>query len=116
MNRTYPQELLCYVPTMTHLPCVPAEGAGVYESSLDLTDDASAHVSFHCDGKTVSFQFFYFNEKVGDRINISRADAFTLGENAEKTGTSDLFPISGLSVDAVKNFGRRLWLYGKDGK
>ncbi len=102
---------------MTNLPWVPAEeGARVYSSSLDLTEGSPFQVSFWCDGKAVAYQFFHGSERIGERINLSRAQAMTYGAEAAETGTSDLFPISGLSTDAVKNFGRRLWLHGKNGK
>ena len=101
---------------MTHLPWVPAEeGAEIHSSNLSLTEGSEFTVSFWCDGKAVAYQFFDGSEKIGERINLSRAQAMEYGMEAAETGTSDLFLISGISTDAVKNFGRRLWQYGKSG-
>lgn len=103
---------------MTTLPSwVPAEeGARIHSSNLSLTEGSTFTVIYWCDGKTVAYQFFHDLEKIGDRINLSRAQAMTYGAEADTTGTSELFIISGLSTDAVRSFGCRLWTYGKDGK
>jgi|HubBroStandDraft_6_1064221.scaffolds.fasta_scaffold2963729_1 hypothetical protein len=82
-------------------------------SDFEIT--TSLHAVFVCDSNVVVVTFVMDGTKAEHRFSFTRSQADDLGQRITETGTWDEFPFSGISVEALKNFGRRLRDYGKSG-
>ena len=83
------------------------------ESSLELTRSIDA--VFSCDGPIVRFYFSMNGEQAGQNFAYSRSDATALGKQIAATGEWEEFPINGVPVESLRNFGHRLQQYGLNG-
>jgi hypothetical protein len=81
----------------------------------DFTITSSLHSAFVCDGSEVQVTFVSEGEQVGERLNFTRSEAADLGQKIFENGSWDEFPVSGISVGALRNFGQRLRDYGLNG-
>jgi hypothetical protein len=82
-------------------------------SSFEISRSTDA--VFSCEGPLVTVYFKCEGELVGRTFTFSRGEAAKFGTNIKTTGIWDEFPVSGISIDAVKAFGGRLRDYGLNG-
>jgi hypothetical protein len=82
-------------------------------SDFEIT--SSLHAVFVCDCDVVVVTFVTDGTQAGNRFSLTRAQADELGQQIMETGKWDEFPFDDIPVEALKNFGRRLRDYGKDG-
>lgn len=83
--------------------------------SSDLEMTSWMHAVFVCDGSVVEVTFVMNGEQAGERFSFTRAEAVDLGQRIMETGTWHEFPISGVPLEALANFGQRLRDYGQNG-
>lgn len=81
----------------------------------DFTVTDSLHAAFVCDGNVVQVTFIGEGQQVGERFEFTRSKAADLGNRIIENGSWDEFPVSGISVQALRNFGQRLRDYGLNG-
>jgi hypothetical protein len=84
-------------------------------SDLSINKSSSVRAVFECDESVVRVQFYSGADKAGPVFSFSRAEAVEVGNDVAKTGLFKDFPISGVLLSDIKNFGIRLAQYGKNG-
>jgi hypothetical protein len=84
-------------------------------SDLSINSSGSVRAAFECDEAVVKVQFYSDTEKIGPLFSFTRAEAIKVGKDVAITGLLKGFPVSGILISDIKNFGLRLGQYGENG-
>jgi len=83
--------------------------------SSDFRISDTVRAAFRCDGESVTVQIICANKAAGSPMTYTCEEAVALGNRIIESGSWDEFPVSGIPVDGLKNFGHALRKYGLDG-
>jgi hypothetical protein len=84
-------------------------------SDFSITNNGSVSAVFNCDGQSVSIVFYANGNQVGCPVVFARSEAVEVGKRVADTGIYEDFPVSGVLLADLKNFGVRLRQYGETG-
>jgi hypothetical protein len=83
--------------------------------SSDFRISDAVRAVFRCDGESITVQIICADKAAGSPMTYTQEEAVALGNRIIESGSWDEFPVSGVPVDAVKDFGHRLRQYGLHG-
>lgn len=83
--------------------------------STDFRISDAVRAVFSCDGESITVQIICADKAAGSPMTYTYEEAVALGNRIIESGSWDDFPVSGIPVDALKDFGHRLRQYGLHG-
>ena len=84
-------------------------------NSSDFRISNDVRAVFRCDGASITVQIMRADKAVGSLMKYTLEEAVALGNRIIESGSWDQFPVSGVPVDCLKDFGHRFRQYGLDG-